>query len=137
MTRSDWARRFEAVMFDWDGTAVTDRKADAGAVRGAVEQLCACGVDVAIVSGTHLENVDDQLRARPRGPGRLLLALNRGSELFEVGPDAVQRSSSAGRRLPTKTRPSHELPTRPSRSSPHAGSRRASCRSDSTGARST
>ena len=27
------ARRFEAVMFDWDGTAVTDRKADAGAVR--------------------------------------------------------------------------------------------------------
>lgn len=81
------ARRFEAVMFDWDGTAVTDRSADAGAVRAAVEALCARGVDVAIVSGTHLENVDGQVAARPVGPGRLLMALNRGSELFEVGAD--------------------------------------------------
>ncbi len=81
------ARRFEAVMFDWDGTAVTDRAADASDVRTIVETLCAAGVDVAIVSGTHLENVDGQLGARPRGPGRLLMALNRGSELFEVGSD--------------------------------------------------
>ena len=81
------ARRFEAAMFDWDGTAVTDRDADAIEVRKVVESLCACGVDVAIVSGTHLENVDGQLGARPSGPGRLLLALNRGSELFEVDGD--------------------------------------------------
>jgi trehalose/maltose hydrolase-like predicted phosphorylase len=81
------ARRFEAVMFDWDGTAVTGRDADASDVRDVVEALCARGVDVAIVSGTHLENVDGQLLARPSGPGRLLLALNRGSELFEVGGD--------------------------------------------------
>ncbi|HEY5013849.1 MAG TPA: hypothetical protein VIK61_14255, partial [Acidimicrobiia bacterium] len=81
------ARRFEGVMFDWDGTAVADRTADASAVRNVVERLCACGVDVAIVSGTHVENVDGQLGARPSGPGRLLLALNRGSELFEVGVD--------------------------------------------------
>ncbi len=81
------ARRFEGVMFDWDGTAVTDRSADASAVRRVVEQLCALGVDVAVVSGTHVDNVDSQLAARPSGPGRLLLALNRGSELFEVGVD--------------------------------------------------
>ncbi|HUI48731.1 MAG TPA: glycosyl hydrolase family 65 protein [Acidimicrobiia bacterium] len=81
------ARRFEGVMFDWDGTAVTDRNADASEVRRVVERLCACGVDVAIVSGTHIGNVDSQLVARPSGPGRLLLALNRGSELFEVGID--------------------------------------------------
>lgn len=81
------ARRFEGVVFDWDGTAVADRNADASAVRRVVERLCACGVDVAIVSGTHLGNVDGQLAARPSGPGRLLLALNRGSELFEVGVD--------------------------------------------------
>jgi len=80
-------RRFEAAMFDWDGTAVTDRAADASAVRDVVESLCAGGVDVAIVSGTHLENVDGQLGARPTGPGRLFMALNRGSELFEVGRD--------------------------------------------------
>jgi trehalose/maltose hydrolase-like predicted phosphorylase len=81
------ARRFEAVVFDWDGTAVADRSVDASEVRRVVERLCACGVDVAIVSGTHFDNVDGQLGARPVGPGRLLMALNRGSELFEVGLD--------------------------------------------------
>ena len=38
-------------------------------VRVVVEALCARGVDVAVVSGTHLENVDGQLGARPSGPG--------------------------------------------------------------------
>jgi trehalose/maltose hydrolase-like predicted phosphorylase len=56
-------------------------------VRGLVETLCAQCVDVVVVSGTHVGNVDGQLRARPNGPGRLLLALNRGSELFEVGAE--------------------------------------------------
>ena len=88
------ARRFEAIVFDWDGTAVPDRAADASTVRALVEQLCRAGVDVAVVSGTHVDNVDGQLRARPVGSGRLLLALNRGSELFEVdgnGPRLVAR----------------------------------------------
>lgn len=80
-------RRFEALVFDWDGTAVPDREADATPVREVVEQLCALGMDLAVVSGTHVGNVDGQLAARPHGPGRLLMALNRGSEVFEVGPD--------------------------------------------------
>lgn len=84
------ARRFEGVMFDWDGTAVADRAADASTVRNVVQALCARGVDVAIVSGTHIGNVDGRLEARPAGPGRLLMALNRGSELFEVGVDGPQ-----------------------------------------------
>jgi hydroxymethylpyrimidine pyrophosphatase-like HAD family hydrolase len=78
------ARRFDALVFDWDGTAVTDRAADASAVREVVEALCAAGVHIAVVSGTHVGNVDGQLRARPSGPGRLFLALNRGSELFDA-----------------------------------------------------
>jgi trehalose/maltose hydrolase-like predicted phosphorylase len=78
------ARRFEAVVFDWDGTAVPDRAADASEVRALVESLCAASIDVAIVSGTHVGNVDAQLRARPGGPGRLYLCLNRGSEQFLV-----------------------------------------------------
>ncbi|HET9728194.1 MAG TPA: hypothetical protein VFR41_02175, partial [Acidimicrobiia bacterium] len=82
---SPLARRFEALVFDWDGTAVPDRHADAAVVRRLVEALCDAGVSIAVVSGTHLGNVDPQLRARPTGPGRLYLALNRGSELFEVG----------------------------------------------------
>ena len=88
------ARRFEAIIFDWDGTAVPGRHSDASEVRGLVELLCGAGVDVAVVSGTHVDNVDGQLLARPKGPGRLLLALNRGSELFEVdqlGPRLLTR----------------------------------------------
>jgi trehalose/maltose hydrolase-like predicted phosphorylase len=88
------ARRFEAIVFDWDGTAVPDRRADASAIRAKVEHLCREGVDIAIVSGTHVDNIDGQLHARPSGPGRLLLALNRGSELFEVdegGPHVIAR----------------------------------------------
>jgi len=80
-------RTFEAVLFDWDGTAVADRQADAAAVRERVEALCAAGVHVIVVTGTHLGNVDGQLHARPSGPGRLLLCLNRGSEVFAVGRD--------------------------------------------------
>ncbi|HEX2737102.1 MAG TPA: hypothetical protein VHP57_03090, partial [Acidimicrobiia bacterium] len=86
--------RFEAILFDWDGTAVPDRSADANRVRTVIESLCAASVDVAVVTGTHVGNVDGQLQARPKGPGRLLLALNRGSEVFEVteaGPQLVER----------------------------------------------
>jgi trehalose/maltose hydrolase-like predicted phosphorylase len=87
-------RRFEAVVFDWDGTAVPDRRADATGVRDVVERLCAVGMDVAVVSGTHVGNIDGQLRARPSGPGRLHLCLNRGSEVFAVdssGPHCLHR----------------------------------------------
>jgi hypothetical protein len=80
-------RTFDALVFDWDGTAVTDRAADGGAVRERVEALCGAGVHVLVVSGTHVGNVDGQLAARPTGPGQLFLCLNRGSEVFAVGPD--------------------------------------------------
>jgi len=86
--------RFEAVVFDWDGTAVADRASDAGALRARVESLVAASVDVVVVSGTNVGNVDGQLRARPRGPGHLYLALNRGSEVFAVGergPELLHR----------------------------------------------
>ncbi|MEO9176701.1 MAG: hypothetical protein ABI317_14400 [Gaiellales bacterium] len=84
MTRADRRidRPFGAVMFDWDGTAVVDRKADAGELRELVEKLSALSCQLVVSSGTHLENVDDQLRARPAGPGRLYASSNRGSELW-------------------------------------------------------
>ena len=90
-------RRFEAVAFDWDGTAVPDRAADAERVRALVEALCAAGLDLLIVSGTHVRNVHGQLGARPNGPGQLHLLLNRGSEVFRVdrrGPHLVERRSA-------------------------------------------
>ena len=36
-------RRFEAAVFNWDGTAVPDRRADAALVRQNIEALCASG----------------------------------------------------------------------------------------------
>jgi len=34
-------RTFEAFVFDWDGTAVADRRADATRARSLIEVLCA------------------------------------------------------------------------------------------------
>ena len=83
-------RRFEAVVFDWDGTAVPDRRADASRVRALIEKLCGLGVDLAVITGTHVGNVDGQLSARPSGPGRLYLCMNRGSEVFQADEDGVR-----------------------------------------------
>jgi hypothetical protein len=66
------SRRFEAIVFDWDGTAVPDRQADAGALRALVDELSAFGLDLAVITGTRVGNVDGQLGARPPGPGSLL-----------------------------------------------------------------
>lgn len=90
-------RTLEAVVFDWDGTAVPDRRADASQVRAGIEALCAAGVHVFVVSGTHVGNVDGQLAARPAGPGQLHLCLNRGSEVFSVhadGPSLIWRRTA-------------------------------------------
>ena len=62
-----------------------NRASDAGRVRDVIEGLCAAGFDVVVITGTHVENVDGQLRARPAGPGRLIFCVNRGSEVFECG----------------------------------------------------
>ncbi len=78
------------MIFDWDGTAVPDREADASRIRSLVETLCSSGFDVGIVSGTHVDNVDGQLLARPAGPGVLHLCLNRGSEVYVVGPEGPE-----------------------------------------------
>ena len=60
-------RRFEAVVLDWDGTAVPDRQTDASRVRVLVEELCGLGLHLAVITGTHVGNVDGQrsLPARP------------------------------------------------------------------------
>jgi trehalose/maltose hydrolase-like predicted phosphorylase len=87
-------RRFEAIVFDWDGTAVPDRQADSSRLRQLVEEVCGLGLELAVVTGTHVGNVDRQLGARPRGPGRLHICVNRGSEVFlasETGLELVER----------------------------------------------
>jgi trehalose/maltose hydrolase-like predicted phosphorylase/hydroxymethylpyrimidine pyrophosphatase-like HAD family hydrolase len=83
-------RRFEAIVFDWDGTAVPDRSADASRLRELIEDLCAQGLHLGVVTGTHVGNVDGQLAARPSGPGRLYLCMNRGSEVFRADAEGVR-----------------------------------------------
>lgn len=86
--------RFEAAVFDWDGTAVTDRKADASELRELFDALLGAGFDLAVITGTHIGNVDGQLKLRPHGPGRIIVACNRGSEVYEltsVGPVLLER----------------------------------------------
>ena len=83
-------RRFEAVVFDWDGTAIPDRSADASRLRELVEELCARGMHLGVVAATHVGDVDGQLAARPSGPGRLYLCVNRGSEVYRADETGVR-----------------------------------------------
>jgi trehalose/maltose hydrolase-like predicted phosphorylase len=88
------SHRFEAAVFDWDGTAVTDRKADASELRELFGALVEAGFDLAVITGTHIGNIGEQLGLRPQGPGRIIVACNRGSEVYEltsVGPILLER----------------------------------------------
>ena len=78
------------MVFDWDGTAVPDRRADTGELRALVEELSALGLDMIVITGTHVGNVDGQLGARPAGPGRLYFCVNRGSEVYAADPDGIE-----------------------------------------------
>jgi trehalose/maltose hydrolase-like predicted phosphorylase len=85
------ARRFEAIVFDWDGTAVPTRQADVRDLRRLLRLLLRRGVHLVIVTGTSAENVDRQLRLRRRGEaGELLFLTNRGSEASRLGPAGPQ-----------------------------------------------
>lgn len=50
-------KKYKAVFFDWDGTAVTSRTAPAEATVSAMRPLLEKGVKLAVISGTTLENI--------------------------------------------------------------------------------
>ncbi len=83
-------RRFEAVVFDWDGTAGPDRAADTRELRALVEELTRLGFDLVVITGTHVGKVDGQLGARPAGPGRLYFCVNCGSEVYVVNEGGLE-----------------------------------------------
>lgn len=67
-------------------------------MRDRVEALSAACVHSIIVAGTHVGNIDGQLRARPQGPGGLFLCCNRGTEVFACtgnGPELLFRKVAA------------------------------------------
>ena len=75
---------FDALVFDWVGTAVAHLRADATAIRRRIESLCGAGVHVFVVSRDDAGEVDAQLRVRPSGRGSLHLCGGSGSEVVEV-----------------------------------------------------
>ena len=50
-------KKYKAIFFDWDGTAVVSRKASADQVAKPMKRLLAEGVKLAIISGTTMENI--------------------------------------------------------------------------------
>ena len=87
-------RRFEGILFDWHGTAVTNERTDASRLRTLVEALCAAGMYMAVISDAGIDEVDGQLRARPSGPGRLYICADRGSNACVVVGDVESRIPS-------------------------------------------
>lgn len=85
-------RRFQLLIFDWDGTAVPDRTTPVPRLVESLDGLLRLGVRCAVITGTHHGNIESQCLSRLSSEGRkrLLLCTNRGSE-FYLGSEAVPR----------------------------------------------
>lgn len=83
-------RPFSIIAFDWDGTAVPDRRADASAVARLLDALLLRSLPIVIITGTHLGNVDSQCCSLISGPQkrRFFACTNRGSEVFGFDEDS-------------------------------------------------
>lgn len=68
---------FEALLVDWDGSAVRGRAADVSRVRARIEALCTLGMHVFMLRDAATSDVDPALPARPSGPGQLHVCLTR------------------------------------------------------------
>ena len=117
------ARRFEAAVFDWDGTAVPDRRADAARVRRLVEALCASGFHV----GDRQRDARRQRRRPARGTAgraRSALPLPEPGIRGLRGRDRTARARPSAGRDRRGGRGAHERrPRQRSRNSASEGSR--------------
>src|SRR5579871_4785671 len=76
--------RYRCLIFDWDGTAVADRREDATALVILAEALLHARVWLFPVTGTNFGNLDRQFCSRiaPSLRRRLVVCTNRGSEVY-------------------------------------------------------
>jgi hypothetical protein len=83
------ARAFRVIAFDWDGTAVENRREDATLVRERIQHLLGLNVYIVITTGTHFGNIEGQLTAAMQGPQmtHLYVCTNRGSEVYGFSPE--------------------------------------------------
>lgn len=78
-------RKYKVIFFDWDGTAVTSRRAPADAAAAAMAPLLAGGTKLVIVSGTSLKNLDGGKLAErflPEHRTNLFFGLDRGANNY-------------------------------------------------------
>jgi hydroxymethylpyrimidine pyrophosphatase-like HAD family hydrolase len=87
-------RCFDLIIFDWDGTAVPDRRTSVPDLNQALEDLLLHNVWIAPVTGTKIENLEVQSlsllspEARSR---RLIVCTNRGSEVWAYDSNGKRR----------------------------------------------
>lgn len=93
--------QFDLLVFDWDGTAVADRHADATELRALLTELLARGVVVAIITGTNYRNLARQCLDGIEASRKeaLFVLTNRGSEVY--GFDGSGRPRALWRRIAT------------------------------------
>ncbi len=92
---------FRLLAFDWDGTAVSGRDEDTGALRSAVEPLLEAGVAIYVVTGTSFHNLERQFTdlIRDSHKRNLFISTNRGSEVY--GFDAHSAATLLWNRVAT------------------------------------
>lgn len=79
--------RFELIVFDWDGTAVPDRKTAVPQLNAVLKSLLEAGMWLAPVTGTNVDHLERQSinEIAPRLRRRLRVCTNRGSEVWGYG----------------------------------------------------
>ncbi len=79
-----YRKAYRIIVFDWDGTAVKDRAADARPVARALQDLLQLDVYVVVVTGTNYDNIERQFARYISGPRKrnLYICTNRGSEVY-------------------------------------------------------
>lgn len=84
-------RAFRILAFDWDGTAVPNRREPTDALRARTERLAARGVWCVVITGTHFGNIDRQYfqALSPAAKQRHLACTNRGAEVFGFARDGA------------------------------------------------
>ena len=63
-------KKYKAIFFDWDGTAVMSRRAPVDQAVAAMRPLLQKGIKLIIVSGTTIENIAGGKRSEERRVGK-------------------------------------------------------------------
>ena len=84
--------RYRLIAFDWDGTAVTDRKEHPAELARAMQRLLDAGSLLVVITGTNADNVGGQIAPllTPAALSRLYMMVNRGSEVYAHEADGTR-----------------------------------------------